>query len=243
MPQITEAAESMRSQSGTPSVASTGMERSRKSADEGAPFLDMGDGDSEYSGRRSNVEDEDSAYDGVDDDGQSASRRAAAEDFPLPPSTTAFAPGHGPADSDSLRLPTQPPQPGTPVSPFPSTTGTPQAKFRALPLLATDLPHTEVNVVTSTIRPNERGKEVLSFVISVNPGKGKEPWDVEKLYSDVLGLDVRVRAGVGKSIIKKMVSLPEGRLWRDHAPAKVDQRKVPSTMFEQQCPAFLMPMF
>ncbi|KAF9820892.1 hypothetical protein IEO21_01119 [Rhodonia placenta] len=98
-------------------------------------------------------------------------------------------------------------------------------KFRALPLLASDLPHTEVLVVTSTIRPNERGKEVLSFIICVDPGKGKEPWNVEKLYSDVLGLDARVRASVSKNVIKRMIALPEGRLWRDHAPAKVDQRK------------------
>jgi RalA-binding protein 1 len=49
---------------------------------------------------------------------------------------------------------------------------------------------------------------------------------VEKLYSDVLGLDSRMRASVGKGVGKKMASLPEGKLWRDHAPAKVDQRKV-----------------
>ena len=49
---------------------------------------------------------------------------------------------------------------------------------------------------------------------------------MEKLYSDVLTLDSRVRASIGKSMGKKLVSLPEGRLWKDHAPAKVDQRKV-----------------
>lgn len=35
-----------------------------------------------------------------------------------------------------------------------------------------------------------------------------------------------MRTSVSKNVIKKMVTLPEGRLWRDHAPAKVDQRKV-----------------
>ena len=56
---------------------------------------------------------------------------------------------------------------------------------------------TRVQVSYSSIRPNDRGKEVPSFVIVVDPGSGKEPWKVEKLY----------------------------KLWRDHAPAKVDQRK------------------
>lgn len=46
------------------------------------------------------------------------------------------------------------------------------------------------------------------------------------MYSDVLGLDQRVRNSVGKRIGKKIASLPEGKLWKDHAPAKVDQRKV-----------------
>lgn len=100
------------------------------------------------------------------------------------------------------------------------------ANFRALPLLSSDLPHTTINVSHSFVRPNDRGKEVLSFVIHVNPGHGKEIWRVEKMYSDVLGLDQRVRSSVGKGVGKKIANLPEGKLWKDHAPAKVDQRKV-----------------
>ncbi|KAF8972613.1 hypothetical protein BDZ97DRAFT_1913115 [Flammula alnicola] len=97
--------------------------------------------------------------------------------------------------------------------------------FRALPLLSSDLPHTTINVSHSFVRPNDRGKEVLSFVVFVNPGNGKDGWKVEKMYSDVLGLDQRVRNSVGKGVGKKIANLPEGKLWKDHAPAKVDQRK------------------
>ncbi|EKM81978.1 hypothetical protein AGABI1DRAFT_105366 [Agaricus bisporus var. burnettii JB137-S8] len=97
--------------------------------------------------------------------------------------------------------------------------------YRALPLLPTDLPTTVVSVSHSSVRPNDRGKEVLWFVITVNPGSGKEPWKVEKRYSDVVTLDSRVRASVGKSVAKKITGLPEGKFWKDHAPAKVDQRK------------------
>lgn len=100
------------------------------------------------------------------------------------------------------------------------------ASFRALPLISTDLPHTTITVAHSFVRPNDRGKEVLSFVVYVDPGHGKEGWKVEKMYSDVLGLDQRVRNSVGKGVGKKMSGLPEGKLWKDHAPAKVDQRKV-----------------
>ncbi|TFK71624.1 RhoGAP-domain-containing protein [Pluteus cervinus] len=99
------------------------------------------------------------------------------------------------------------------------------ASFRALPLLSSDLPYTTITVPHSFIRPNERGKEVLSFVVSVNPGHSKEPWKVEKMYSDVTALDQRVRNSVGKSVSKRIASLPEGKFWKDHAPAKVDQRK------------------
>ena len=97
--------------------------------------------------------------------------------------------------------------------------------FRALPLLSSDLPHTNIIVSHSFVRPNDRGKEVLSFIVFVDPGNGKEGWKVEKMYSDVLGLDQRVRSSVGKGVGKKIVNLPEGKLWKDHAPAKVDQRK------------------
>jgi RalA-binding protein 1 len=99
-------------------------------------------------------------------------------------------------------------------------------QFRALPLLPYDLPYTNVTVTTSSIRPNDRGKDVLSFVVLVNPGNQKDPYMVEKLYSDVLGLDQRIRSRYGKIIHKKIPHLPDGKLWRDHAPSKVDQRKV-----------------
>lgn len=125
------------------------------------------------------------------------------------------------------------PSPESYLSPTKSMSGTssdgPNPTFRALPLVADDLKTTRIMVSHSWIRPNDRGKEVLSFEIEVDPGKSKEPWKVEKLYSDVLGLDHRLRAVVGKSVTKKIATLPEGKLWRDHAPAKSDQRKVSKT--------------
>lgn len=139
------------------------------------------------------------------------------------------------SSQESTLLTPQPdsPSPESYLSPTKSTHGTsrngPNLTFRALPLIADDLKTTRVMVSHSSIKPNDRGKEVLSFEIEVDPGKGKEPWKVEKLYSDVLGLDHRLRAVIGKGVSKKIAALPEGKLWKDHAPAKSDQRKVSKT--------------
>ena len=96
-------------------------------------------------------------------------------------------------------------------------------------LTESDLPHCKVSVVGSNIRANERGKEVLSFVVQVTPSgspDAADSWKVEKLYSEVLGLDARIRGRLRRHDLKKLGSLPDSKLFKDHAPAKVDQRKV-----------------
>ena len=173
----------------------------------------------------------------------------AADDFPLPPGVVNPS---NPSDSEpALKTPQAPPSvdrarrmdgPESPTTPTPNAYGSRSSaistyqsvnteqeslvQFRALPLLPHDLPHTRINVTNSSIRPNDRGKDVLSFVVLVDPGNQKEPYMIEKLYSDVLGLDQRVRSRYGKSIHKKIPHLPDGKLWKDHAPSRVDQRKV-----------------
>jgi RalA-binding protein 1 len=117
-----------------------------------------------------------------------------------------------------------------------------QPQFRQLPLLVSDFPMTRVQVSHSSIRPNDRGKEVLSFVIIVDPGSGKEPWKIEKMYSDFISLDQKVRSA-NRNFGKKMPSLPESKLWRDHAPAKVDQRKVSSFFCMGQRQAHVLRSF
>jgi RalA-binding protein 1 len=102
----------------------------------------------------------------------------------------------------------------------------PNARAR---LTESDLPRCRVSVVGSNIRANERGKEVLSFVVQVTPSgspDAADSWKVEKLYSEVLGLDARIRSRLRRSDLKKLGSLPDSKLFKDHAPAKVDQRKV-----------------
>ncbi|OCH91024.1 RhoGAP-domain-containing protein [Obba rivulosa] len=206
-------------------VQDTTQTRPRASPD-GSEFLDL-DADEDNA---STYDDESGAISGAvstteDGDGEDGkSSQAVVEEFPIPPGMPGYAnTGTGTTQALSQLSPAQ--APPTPTTPFPIDAPPPQATFRALPLLAADLPHTSINVVTSTIRPNDRGKEVLSFVVAIDPGHGKSGWRVEKLYSDVLSLDARIRTSVGRSLGKKMASLPEGKMWRDHAPARVDQRK------------------
>ncbi|EGN92200.1 hypothetical protein SERLA73DRAFT_117654 [Serpula lacrymans var. lacrymans S7.3] len=186
--------------------------------------------------------------------------RSPVEDFPLPPSHGPMLLPNSTQLQAHLMTPTQahphlyptatPPahlqshmQAMAPDSPVPSsylnsqqpatTQNAPTLSFRALPLVFEDLKTTRVSVSHSSIRANDRGKEVLSFIIELDPGNRKEPWRVEKLYSDVLGLDQRMRMCVAKGVVKKIGNLPEGKLWRDHAPAKVDQRKVALEVYLQ----------
>ena len=95
------------------------------------------------------------------------------------------------------------------------------------PFLVSDFLATRVQILHSSIRSNDRGKEVLSFVIMVDPGSGKEPWKIDKSYSDFISLDRKIRSA-NRGLNKKTLSLPDNKLWRDHAPAKVDRLKVSS---------------
>jgi len=224
-----------------------------KSAEDGGEFLELEDEDSAYestagddTAEQSGDQDDDYEEDPIKPSGGT---RAVVEEFPLPPQSPPAdsltqaqiqsiavqrmqervaddtqSQYSVMTDSHTLVDARTNPLNAMPVTPLPLLHGDPQMTFRALPLLASDLTRTEIAVSHSSIRANERGREVLSFVIVIRPA-GKDPWKVEKLYSDVVTLDSRVRAVLGKSLLKRLANLPEGRLWKDHAPAKVDQRK------------------
>ncbi|KAI7855215.1 hypothetical protein BDC45DRAFT_462339 [Circinella umbellata] len=80
---------------------------------------------------------------------------------------------------------------------------------------------------------NEKGKEVVTFTISVRKAKDttdpnsplEELWQIQKLYSDFLALDAQLKAQ-GKSVASKIAKLPDRALFVTHAPSKVDQRKM-----------------
>ena len=230
--------------------STTDKSSTRRDLSDGGEFLDLEDSDSLYDSAADYSLTSPSPQDGrkPPDDIQRprvAVLPPAADDFPLPPGVV--NPGNisngephlGTPAIERARRIDGPESPTTPTpnaysshSPFMSTYQSviPEqeslVQFRALPLLPYDLPYTRITVTNSSIRPNDRGKDVLSFVVQVNPGNQKEPYMIEKLYSDVLGLDQRIRSRYGKNIHKKIPHLPDGKLWRDHAPSRVDQRKV-----------------
>ncbi|KAK4517643.1 uncharacterized protein ATC70_000983 [Mucor velutinosus] len=89
-----------------------------------------------------------------------------------------------------------------------------------------------IKVVGSNIKPNDKGKEVVSFILSVGSYKDDvsnefdEKWRVEKLYSDFLTLDSKLKAQRNRAISGRIGKLPDKALFSNNAPTKVDQRKV-----------------
>lgn len=95
------------------------------------------------------------------------------------------------------------------------------------------LPFVSVRVVSSTIRPNERNREIACFTVGISvappPGaaEGTRPtgWTVEKKWTEVTALDAAVRSKNGRSQLRKLGGLPDKSLFKDHAPNKVEQRR------------------
>ncbi|KAI7878685.1 RhoGAP-domain-containing protein [Lichtheimia hyalospora FSU 10163] len=86
-----------------------------------------------------------------------------------------------------------------------------------------------IKVTGSTIKTNERGKEVISFIIAI--GRSEEPyfdelWRVEKRYSDFLDLDAKLKAQPNPEVTSRISKLPDKAMFTTHAPSKVDQRKL-----------------
>jgi RalA-binding protein 1 len=98
------------------------------------------------------------------------------------------------------------------------------------------LPYVAVKVMTSSIKSDQRGREVVAFTIAItlqvppesDPRKlgGTWRWQVEKSYADVLLLDSAVKHKNGRSQTRKVAAVPEKNLFKDNAPSKVDLRKV-----------------
>ncbi|KAL1922886.1 uncharacterized protein VTP21DRAFT_9262 [Calcarisporiella thermophila] len=86
-----------------------------------------------------------------------------------------------------------------------------------------------VRVVGTNVRVYERGKEKLTFIISVlkvqDTGVAEELWRVEKLYSDFLALDAKLKRQESKAILNRIGKLPDKSMFSTHAPTIVEQRK------------------
>ncbi|CEI91137.1 Putative Atypical/BCR protein kinase [Rhizopus microsporus] len=88
-----------------------------------------------------------------------------------------------------------------------------------------------IKLVGSNIKPNDKGKEVISFIIAIgslgHQDEFEEKWRVEKLYSDFLTLDSKLKAQRNnRSATARIGKLPDKALFSNNAPSKVDQRKI-----------------
>lgn len=114
-----------------------------------------------------------------------------------------------------------------------------------------------IKIQGTNYRSPDRGKDAISFFITVDilqpPASwgisnmsSAEPtpptsWTIEKSYSDIVGLDAKLRSKVGKKASQRLAPLPEKTLFKDHAPAKVDQRKALLEIYLQSLMVLELP--
>ncbi|KAJ9477694.1 GTPase-activating protein BEM3 [Pseudozyma hubeiensis] len=114
-----------------------------------------------------------------------------------------------------------------------------------------------VKIQGTNYRAPDRGKESISFFITVdilhppaswgiNSMSSGEPtpptsWTIEKSYTDIVGLDAKLRSKVGKKAAQRLAPLPDKALFKDHAPAKVDQRKALLEIYLQSLMVLELP--
>ncbi|KAI8332059.1 hypothetical protein BC941DRAFT_437376 [Chlamydoabsidia padenii] len=85
-----------------------------------------------------------------------------------------------------------------------------------------------VRVIGSILKSNEKGRDVISFLLSVGKQTKdgfKELWRVQKLYSDFLDLDQKLKSQMVGSKTNKMTRLPDKQLFSTRSPNKLDQRR------------------
>jgi len=93
-----------------------------------------------------------------------------------------------------------------------------------------------VKVVGSLIKINEKGKEIVSFIILISrlTNNGTEENEkIEKTYSDFVQLDQKIRSQADKVLISKMGKLPDKSLFNSNSPTKRDQRKIELELYLQ----------
>ncbi|KAF7725519.1 hypothetical protein EC973_009549 [Apophysomyces ossiformis] len=93
-----------------------------------------------------------------------------------------------------------------------------------------------VNIIGTRLKINENAKEVISFIISItrrhsskSAGRdsSEELWRVEKLYSDFLRLDAKLKSQTDGTEESTTCRLPTQPVFASQTSNKIDQRKSP----------------
>eukprot|EP00833_Pecoramyces_ruminatium_P014407 jgi/Orpsp1_1/1188439/evm.model.d7180000064881.1 len=94
-----------------------------------------------------------------------------------------------------------------------------------------------VKVVGSLIKINDKGKEIVSFIILIsklNNNGNEENEKIEKTYMDFVQLDSKLRTQTENKVqITKMGKLPDKNLFNSNSPTKRDQRKIELELYLQ----------
>ncbi|KAF9928814.1 hypothetical protein FBU30_002085 [Linnemannia zychae] len=133
----------------------------------------------------------------------------------------------------------------TNVQPSGLSRGMPTVHQQNFQMFGDNLEFVSVIVVGSNIRTNDKGKEILTFLVSIGhevqtkegtyPHKeNDEVWRVEKQYMEFINLDSKLRVTQSRNIINNLPKLPDKSLFSNHAPSKVDARKVALEQYLQQ---------
>ncbi|KAJ6605607.1 hypothetical protein DFH09DRAFT_1422894 [Mycena vulgaris] len=124
----------------------------------------------------------------------SAAATLQARSPPFVPGQSAFTPSAHHNPDDSIATPAV-----NAFSAFENDLDEPAGpeKFRVLPLFLGDLPNTMLAISTASFRPDDRDEEALTLIVDVDPGNNQD-LKVQKTLADVLALDVKIRAGLGK---------------------------------------------
>jgi hypothetical protein len=93
-----------------------------------------------------------------------------------------------------------------------------------------------VKVVGSLIKINDKGKEIVSFIILIsklNNNGNEENEKIEKTYNDFVQLDTKLRNQNDKILLAKIGKLPDKSLFNSNSPTKRDQRKIELELYLQ----------
>lgn len=116
-----------------------------------------------------------------------------------------------------------------------------QQQYKCVPLVPGLLAVLQLEVVNSNIKTGDRSRELVIFHIRIHlrtsllssddqrrhliPPSAPKSWIIEKSWVDIQNVDSQIRSKNPKSNLRKLPSLPDKHLFKDHAPSKVDQRK------------------
>ncbi|KAI8817111.1 uncharacterized protein EV422DRAFT_500334, partial [Fimicolochytrium jonesii] len=90
-----------------------------------------------------------------------------------------------------------------------------------------------IAVTGSQLKLNEKGREVLSFTLTIRNPTNEDLWKIEKAYADFLQLDTKLKSSTTKAVSSKIGKLPDKALFTTHSPTKNDQRKVQLELYTQ----------